>query len=185
MDFPRTYKVLDDFGLDFTELVLQQIEEKDGIASGELYNSINWKIEETEEGLTLYMLSADHFKYWNDGTEPHWPPPPALEQWVIDKGLANNPKPMRVVKTWSWQTKDGATHYNGKETTILPTVKQIAFLVGRKISIEGTEPRGAFEYAYDNLIGIYEPRIIEAFAEDMIENEGIALALDNCLKNIM
>lgn len=185
MDFPKTYEVLDNMGKDFTELVLQQIEDKDGIASGELYNSINWKIEETEEGLTLYLLHAEHFDYWDKGTKPHFPPLPAIEDWVENKGLANNPKPMRIVRKWSWTLKSGEVKHNAKEVDILPTVKQIAFMVARKISIEGTEPRSAFEYAYNNLIGIYEPLIVEAFAEDMLENEGVVMALNNCLKNIM
>ena len=185
MEFTRTNAVLEDFGNDFVELVLQQIEDKDGIATGAMYNQMNYHIEETEEGLTLFLTHPEHFYYWNSGTTAHWPPKQPIEDWVEVKGLANNPRPMRVVRQWKWTTKDGVEHHNGKEVTILPTVQQIAFLVRRKISIEGTEPRGAFEYAYDNLIGIYEPRIIEAFTEDMIENEGIALALDNCLKNIM
>ena len=185
MDFERTNKVLEDFGNDFTELVLQVIEEKDGIATGEMYDTLGYHIEETEEGLTLYLTHTDYFHYWNDGTEAHWPPKEPIEKWVEDKGLANNPRPMKVVRQWKWTTKDGVEHHNGKEVTILPTVQQIAFLVRRKISLEGTEPRNAFEYAYEHLIGIYEPLIIEAFTEDMLENEGVVLALNNCFKNLM
>ena len=183
MDFERTNKVLEDFGNDFVELVLQQIEDNDGIASGEMYNTLGYHIEETEDGLTLFLTHTDYFPYWNDGTEPHWPPTPAIEEWVINKKI--EPKPMKVVRQWKWTTKDGVEHHNGKEVMILPTVKQIAFLVARKISIEGTEPRSAFEYAYDNLIAVYEPRIIEAYAEDMIDNEGVALALNNCLQKFL
>lgn len=183
MDFPRTYEVLDNMGKDFCDIVLQVIEDKDGIATGELYNSINWKIEEDENGLTLYMLSAEHFKFWNDGTEPHFPPLKAIEDWVKAKGIQS--RPMRVVRKWSWTLKSGEVKHNAKEVDILPTVKQLAFLVARKISIEGTEPRGAFEYAYDKLIGYYEPLIVDAYMEDVLENEGVVLALNNALKNIM
>lgn len=185
MDFERTNKVLEDFGNDFVELVLQQIEEKDGIASGEMYNSLGYHIEETENGLTLFLTHTDYFQYWNDGTEPHFPPLPAIETWVEQKGLAENARPMRIVRKWSWTLKSGEVKYNAKEVDILPTVKQIAFMVARKISIEGTEPRSAFEYAYNNLIGVYEPLIIEAYTEDMMENEGVALALNNCLQKLL
>lgn len=183
MEFPRTYEVLDNMGKDFCEIVLQRIEDLDGIASGELFNSINWHIEETEEGLTLYLLHSPHFVYWNDGTKPHFPPLPAIETWVENKGI--EARPMHIVRKWSWTLKSGEVKHNVKEVDILPTVKQIAFMVARKISLEGTEPRGAFEYAYENLIGIYEPLIVEAFAEDMLENEGVVLALNNCFKNLM
>lgn len=183
MDFPRTYEVLDNMGKDFCDIVLQVIEDKDGIATGALYDSINWHIEEDENGLTLYMLSAEHFKYWDGGTEPHFPPLKAIEDWVEAKGIQS--RPMRVVRKWSWTLKSGEVKHNAKEVDILPTVKQLAFLVARKISIEGTEPRGAFEYAYDKLIGYYEPLIVDAYMEDVLENEGVALALNNALKNIM
>lgn len=183
MDFPRTNKVLEDFGNDFVELVLQVIEDKDGIATGAMYNQMNWKIEETEEGLTLFLTHPKHFYYWNSGTTAHFPPLKAIETWVENKGI--EARPMRIVRKWSWTLKSGEVKHNAKEVEILPTVQQIAFLVARKISIEGTEPRGAFEYAYEHLIGIYEPLILEAFAEDMLENEGVVAALNNCLKNIM
>lgn len=183
MEFPRTNAVLEDFGQDFVDIVLQVIEDKDGIATGEMYNTLNYHIEETEEGITLFLTHPQHFYYWNSGTTAHWPPKEPIEKWVVDKGIV--PKPMRVIRQWKWVTKDGVEHHNGKEVTVLPTVEQIAFLVRRKISIEGTEPRGAFEYAYDNLIGIYEPLIVEAFMEDTLENEGVVLALNNCFKNLM
>lgn len=185
MEFPRTYEVLDNMGADFCNLVEQRIQDLDGVATGEMLNSISWRIEETEEGLTLYLLHSPHFSYWNDGTEPHFPPLKAIETWVEQKGLAENARPMRIVRKWSWTLKSGEVKYNAKEVDILPTVKQIAFMVARKISIEGTEPRSAFEYAYENLIGIYEPLIIEAYTEDMLENEGVVLALNNAIKNIM
>lgn len=180
MDFPRTNKVLEDFGNDFVEALLQVIQDKDGIASGNMYSTLGYHIEETENGLVLFLTHTDYFPYWNDGTEPHWPPLPALEKWVEDKGIVS--RPMNIVRKWSWTTKDGQTHTNAKEVTILPTVKQIAFLVGRKISLEGTEGRGGFEEVYDNLIGYYEPLIVEAFAEDTLENEGIVRSLNNSLK---
>lgn len=183
MEFPRTYEVLDNMGADFCNLVEQRIQDLDGVATGEMLNSISWRIEEEENGLTLYMISADHFKYWNDGTKPHFPPLPAIENWVENKGI--EARPMHIVRKWSWTLKSGEVKHNAKEVDILPTVKQIAFMVARKISIEGTEPRSAFEYAYENLIGIYEPLIIEAYTEDMLENEGVVLAINNAIKNIM
>ena len=127
-----------DFGNDFTELVLQVIEDKDGIATGEMYDTLGWRIEETENGLTLFLTHTDYFVYWNSGTTAHCPPQEPIEKWVVDKGIQS--RPMRVVRTWKWTTKDGVEHQNGKEVTILPTVQQIAFLVRRKISLEGTEP---------------------------------------------
>lgn len=183
MEFPKTNAVLEDFGNDFVELVLQEIQDKDGVATGEMYNTLGWKIEETENGLTLFLTHTDYFHYWNDGTRPHWPPQEPIENWVRAKGIEG--RPMRVVRTWKWVTKDGVEHTNGKEVTILPTVQQIAFLVRRKISLEGTEPRSAFEAAYDALIGFYEPKIIEAFTEDTLENEGILLSLNKTLRNFL
>lgn len=183
MELTRTNRVLENFGNDFVELVLQVIQDKDGIATGEMYNTLGWHIEETDEGLTLFLTHTDYFHYWNDGTDPHWPPKEPIEKWVFDKGIV--PRPMKVMRTWKWTTKDGQEHRNGKEVEILPTVQQIAFLVRRKISEEGTEPRGAFEYAYENLIGIYEPMIVEAFMEDTLENEGIVMSLNNALQNLL
>lgn len=183
MQFPRTYEVLAKFGEDFYELVTQQIEDKDGIATGAMMESIGWEIKEEDEGLTLYLTHNDTFSFWNNGTKPHFPWDKErnvnpLEDWIVVKGI--QPKPMKIVRTW--KTKNGM---NGREVEILPTVKQLAFLIGKKIKENGTKPRGAFEYAYENLIGIYEPMIVEAFMEDTLENEGVVMSLNNALQNLL
>lgn len=70
------------------------------------------------EGNTIklgFTLPAE-WKFIENDTRPHWPPPQAIEDWVRLKPVDKYPLP------------------NGK----LPTDKQVAFLVGRKIAVEGT-----------------------------------------------
>ena len=63
-----------------------------------------------------FNLPAE-WKFIEDGTAPHWPPPQAIEDWVKLKPVEKYPLP------------------SGK----IPTDEQVAFLIGRKIAREGTE----------------------------------------------
>lgn len=71
-----------------------------------------------------FTLPAE-WKFIEEGTLPHWPPPQAIEDWVRLKPVQKYPLP------------------NGKE----PTDKQVAFLIGRKIATVGTEGKHLLEEA--------------------------------------
>ena len=79
------------------------------------------------EGNTIklgFTLPAE-WKFVENGTSPHWPPPQAIEDWVRLKPVQKYQLP------------------NGKE----PTDKQVAFLIGRKIATVGTDGKHLLEEA--------------------------------------
>lgn len=99
------------------------------------------------EGNTIklgFTLPAE-WKYVEWDTTPHWPPPNAIEQWVKDKPIEKYPLP------------------NGR----IPSDKQVAFLISRKIAEVGTEGRHLLEEAllrtnfYDRMVYIIKEEIAE------------------------
>ena len=139
-------KVLTEYKTRFEELVKTKIQEKDKIASGNLLASISTKIEVDGSVYTVILNSLNYLKYLETGTKPHWPPSEPILQWVKDKRL-----PTREL------TGDKS----------LPTEKQLAYLVRRKISKEGTEKNFIIAETIEELNEIYLKRLQEALAIDI------------------
>lgn len=98
------------------------------------------------KGTTYYvgLNLQEYWKYVEEGTKPHWPPPSAILHWITVKPVIPRPG------------KDGR----------IPTPKQLAFLIGRKISKVGTEGTHDLKETTDALLGFYEERIAEALGRD-------------------
>lgn len=65
----------------------------------------------------ISLSLEDYWKYLEEGTTPHFPPLDKIREWIRVKPIL----PRSI---------------NGK----LPTQEQLAYLIGRKIEKEGTEP---------------------------------------------
>lgn len=139
-------KVLTEYRMRFEELIKRKIMDKDKVASGKLLASINTTLEIDGNIYTVYLNSLNYLKFLETGTKAHWPPSEPILQWVKDKRL-----PTREL------TGDKS----------LPTEKQLAYLVRRKISKEGTEKNFIIAETIEELNEIYLPRLEEALAIDI------------------
>lgn len=62
----------------------QLLKEKKKIASGDLFNSLDYEIVDGLNGLTLKILASEHFKYVDEGRSPGAKQPPIkpIESWI-------------------------------------------------------------------------------------------------------
>lgn len=111
-------------------------------ASGNLLSSLTAKVNFDDTKYEIVIEGADYGKYLEEGTKPHFPPIEAILQWIRIKPILPQP-------------------YNGK----LPTEKQLAFLIGRKISKVGTEGTHLFEKIIDQ--NNYVERLALAIAQEL------------------
>ncbi len=146
--FDNLERVLNEFGQAFVNAVADYIIEADGIATGNMLNTLDFSVEKENGHYVVYLNHTDYFKYFDEGTEPHFPPVEPIQKWVQDKPV--------------YPTADS----NGK----LPTVEQLGFLIARKISRDGTEARNVFERAKQSVIPEYEQKMADALAQDFINN---------------
>lgn len=138
--------VLDEYALKFQELTKKRIQDGDNIATGNLLASIKTSIDFGNERYIIYLHSLKYLKFLEEGTFPHWPPVEKLIKWVKDKKLP---------------TKE----LTGDRS--LPSEKQLAYLVGRKISIHGTKPREMVLKTQEELNAVYIERLEEALIQDI------------------
>ena len=150
-------ETLQAYARDAQDIYRRKVAEQGHSASGDLIASVVTNVS-TDSG--EYSVTMDLAKYWkfleggSKGRESsypgalyaaHWPPVDALLRWIQVKPVI--PRPAA----------------NGK----LPTQKQLAYLIGRKIATKGTEPHPMLAETLEELNERYSERIADALALDV------------------
>lgn len=147
MKFQYLKELLEDYGRELIEHYRQTLTDKKINASYELNNSLKYIINTQTQGRFEVNLSLlDYWKYIENGRKAgKMPPIDAIERWVEIKPIL--PRPMS----------------NGK----LPTQRQLAYLIARKIGLEGIEPKPILAENVEKLNDVFLPLIEEAITKDI------------------
>ena len=144
--FENVESVLNDFGQMLVEEYKDRLILNDVNASDELYNSVTYMVHKGNNTFEVKLELAEYWKYVENGRKAgKWPPISAIQKWIEIKPVF--PRPMD----------------NGK----LPTTQQLAFLIARKIGLEGIAPRPLLQESVDEVWRVFEEYIAEAFAKDL------------------
>lgn len=112
-----------------------------------LIDSVTTSVNVDGAAYEVRMQLNDYWKWVEDDTRPHFPPPSAILRWIEIKPILPRP---------------GS---NGR----IPTPEQLAYLIGRKISIFGTKGSHDLEKTKDAVLPMYRERLSEALGHD-VEN---------------
>ena len=161
--FVNLQKVLEDYAKDAEELYKRKIADGKHNASFGLADSVKARVEVGDISFKVVVNLKHYWKYLERGRQgtitspmPHhkmdappckaaFPPVNAIINWINIKPVL--PRPMK----------------NGK----FPSVKTLAYLIGRKIEQHGIEPFPAMAETIEELDKIYEERIKEALQQDL------------------
>lgn len=110
-----------------------------------LIDSVRTQVRVGDSGYEVVMNLNDYWKYVENGTKPHFPPPDKILTWIQIKPII--PRPDALGRT--------------------PTENQLAYLIGRKIARKGTEGTHDLEKTKDAIIPFYRERIAQALGHDM------------------
>ena len=111
-----------------------------------LASTVTSQVEVNGTTYSVVLNLQEYWKYVEEGTRPHWPPPSAILHWIEVKPVIPRPD----------------------EKGRIPTPKQLAYLIGRKIAREGTKGTHDLRETTDTLLGYYEDRIKEALETDCL-----------------
>lgn len=157
--FPNLEKVLEEYAIDFRNTYQDSLINNDRIASGDLLNSVDYIITKGTNQYSVSIKLKDYYYFVEYGRKAgKFPPPDAMLRYVQIKPILPRP------------------NANGK----LPTEKQLAFLIGRKIAREGTEGSGDFQKTADTINNRYLIKIYQAIDKDI---EGMATVIFNNFLN--
>lgn len=144
----KTYEVLKEYAIELRNTLQDSYITDDRIATGDLLNSVEYIIEKDDRQIEVSLQLEEWWKYVEEDTKPHFPPPDAMLNYIKAKPVL--PKPDK----------------NGK----LPTPNQLAYLIGRKISEVGTTGTHNVRDTVRLINERYEEKIGQAISED-INNE--------------
>lgn len=138
--------VLNKFGKLLVEEYRNNLTEKNVNASYALYNSVSYVVESNVTNFEVTLNLEEHWKYIEKGRKAgKYPPISAIEKWIEIKPVL--PRPMS----------------NGK----LPTTKQLAYLIARKIGLEGIAPRPILQDSIDDVFALMFEELEEALMKDV------------------
>lgn len=140
--------ILEEYAEKFADLCKRKLMSDDKEASGNLIDSIKTSIQTNGDTLAVKLEIADYYDFVKKGRKPggNFPPLNVIEKWIQDKKI----KP---------ENREGE----------LPTQKQLAFLIGRKIAEEGIKPKNYVTITIKELNDIYVEKIKEALDIDLEE----------------
>lgn len=145
--FPNLTRVLNEYGQGLVENYKAALAAETINASGELGKSVKYIIDDKTKGRFEVKLELlDYWKYVENGRKAgKMPPISAIEKWIEVKPVLPRPN------------IDGD----------LPTQKQLAYLIARKIGLEGTKGRGILQDRVNNANMVFMDDIENALLEDL------------------
>lgn len=155
MEWKNLKEVLVAYGEALEEQYREEIANKNAFASGRLFDSVKSIIETDDKAFEVSLSLEEYWKWVENGRGPgKFPPLDKIEEWIRIKPVAPYPDSQGRV----------------------PTVKQLAFLIGRKIAEEGTEGQHLLEDALNNTQD-WERLMEEAIDMDVAEELDEILAI--------
>lgn len=142
MEFKHLMEVLERYG----EYLKTRYQTYAPEATGNLVQEVKAEVQKDGQVYEVGLWLPFYWKYVENGRGAgKFPPPNKILEWIKVKPVI--PRPMK----------------NGK----LPTEKQLAYLIGRKIANEGTPPQKVFERANYDAEQQFEMSIKMALIEDI------------------
>lgn len=119
---------------------------KDNIKHYELSKKISFTLKINDTVFEIEFNAPEYWKYANYGRGPgKFPPMNKIEDWIVRRKITPYP------------TKDGK----------IPTRKQLAYLISRKIANEGFKGSGFLEKSLKEQEDYWEERISDAIYKDI------------------
>jgi len=139
-------KVLNEIGKDLVKELSLQLMRADKRASGNLIDSLDYKVVEAVDGFFLEIIAADYLKYVDQGRRPgKQPPTKAIRKWIDDRKILPRDK-----KTGRFIKKESA-----------------AFLMARSIGKKGIKPTNVIKKSVDNIFKSKQQLLAKAAIGDI------------------
>lgn len=132
-------KLANEFGKDYVKVMVALLKGNRPfakVASGSLVNSINYRLQDTAQGVRVILLANDYLKYVDEGRRPGtYPPIRAIQRWVAIKGIPKEAawairknifkfgiKPTRVIAKTRFTLETNRTYAQKYERMIVDTL---------------------------------------------------------------
>ena len=158
--FKHTIEVLNKYGQLLVEEYKSRLDSENITASSKLKNSVKYILNVNDADIELNLSLAHYWKYVDNGRKAgKWPPIDKIIEWIKVKPIIPDNRFGR-----------------------LPTEKQLAYLIGRKIYEKGIEPKHTLHNSINDIMDtIFMDELEGAITQDideMVEVEILFLIKD-------
>jgi hypothetical protein len=132
-------KLANEFGKDYVKVMVALLKGNRPfakVASGSLVNSINYRLQDTANGINVILLANDYLKWVDRGRKPGtYPPIQAIQRWVAIKGIPKEAawairtnifkfgiKPTRVIAKTRFELETNRKYAQKYERAIVDTL---------------------------------------------------------------
>ena len=151
-DFRHTMKALTEFGQKIVDNYKAELEACN-YQDGQLYRTLSYSVKMENSSWLISISLEEYWKYIEYGRRPgKMPPLDVIEKWIN----------VRQIIPHSMTLKSGKT--------VIPSVKQLSFLIARKISRDGIRPRPFFKQSFESAKREFLRIIEEAVLADIKES---------------
>lgn len=113
-------KLANEFGKDYVKIMVGLLKGNKPfakVASGSLISSINYRLQNTAQGINVILLANDYLQYVDRGRKPGtYPPIKAIQKWVAIKGIK---------KEAAWAIRRNIFKFGIKPTNVIRKTKTI------------------------------------------------------------
>lgn len=154
-DFKHTMKALNDFGQKIVDNYRAELEACN-YQDGQLYRTLSYSVKMGNNSSWLISISLEEYwKYIEYGRRPgKMPPVSAIENWIKVKQIIPHEMTLKGGKT------------------VIPSVKQLSFLIARSIGQRGIQPRPFFKQSFEeakrDFLHIIEEAVLADIKESLI-----------------
>lgn len=151
-DFKNTAKALAEFGQKIVENYRAELQACN-YQDGQLYRTLSYSVKMDNSSWLISISLEEYWKYIENGRRAgaKMPPLDVIEKWIN----------VRQIIPHSMTLKSGKT--------VIPSVKQLSFLIARSISQNGIQPRPFFKQSFESAKRDYLNKITEAVQKDITE----------------
>ena len=87
----KTYEVLKEYAIELRNTLQDSYINDDRIATGDLLNSVEYIIEKDDRQIEVSLQLKEWWKYVEEDTKPHFPPPDAMLNYIKAKPILPTP----------------------------------------------------------------------------------------------
>ena len=151
-EFKHTMKALTEFGQKIVDNYKAELEACN-YQDGQLYRTLSYSVKMNSSSWLISISLEEYWKYIEAGRRAgaKMPPLDVIEKWIN----------VRQIIPHSMTLKSGKT--------VIPSVKQLSFLIARKIGRDGIRPRPFFKQSFEAAKREYLAKIEEAIIQDIKE----------------
>lgn len=152
-DFKHTMKALNDFGQKIVDNYRAELEACN-YQDGQLYRTLSYSVKMENSSWLISISLEEYWKYIENGRRAgaKMPPLDVIEKWIN----------VRQIIPHSMTLKSGKT--------VIPSVKQLSFLIARSIGQRGIQPRPFFKQSFEAAKQQFIQVIKDAITQDIKEN---------------